>query len=192
MQTQSRTTTPISDHSRRGRIAVVAFFTALVLGLAAPITLLIWEAVSPTAIVRRGDAGAFVAATSSPGGFTAPTLTTVETTVGSFTVTGTFSAPHGRALSIERTNKSGLQLCVAGVPATCTDFLGTWPDPIPATPEGGHVFDFQRSVLNHETLLKWLFFGIVVSFIAMIIAARATAPREQEDDLADCTGGAAT
>jgi len=192
MQTQSRTTTPISDHSRRGRIAVVAFFTALVLGLAAPITLLIWEAVSPTAIVRRGDAGAFVAATSSPGGFMAPTLTTVETTVGSFTVTGTFSAPHGRALSIERTNKSGLQLCVAGVPATCTDFLGTWPDPIPATPEGGHVFDFQRSVLNHETLLKWLFFGIVVSFIAMIIAARATAPREQEDDLADCTGGAAT
>lgn len=122
----------------------------------------------------------------------APALTTVGTTLGSFTVAGTFSAPHGRALTVERTNKSELQLCVAGVPATCSDFMGAWPDPIPATREAGHVFDFQRSALKRETLLKWLSFGIVVSFITMIIAARATAPREQEDDLTDCTEGDAT
>jgi len=190
MQTDLAPPSPRSP--RRGRTAVIVFVAALVLGLAVPIILLLWQAASPTATVRRGNAGAFISASSSPGGFIAPTLTTVDTTIGSFVVAGAFSAPRGRDLTIERTNKSGLQLCVAGVPATCTDFLGTWPDPIPATPEAGHVFDFQRSVLNHETLLKWLFFGIVVSFIAMIIAARATAPREQEDDLADCTGGAAT
>ena len=189
MQTESEPTLPISEHSRRGRTAVVAFFAALVLSLAAPIILLVWEAASSTATIQRGEAGTFVSATSSQGGFTTPASTTVETTLGSFTVAGTFSAPHGRALTVERTNKSGLQLCVAGVPATCTDFLGAWPDPIPATPEAGHVFDFQGSALNYETLLMWLFFGIVVSFITMIVAAFATAPREQEGDSSDCVQG---
>jgi len=189
MHTEPVPTTLIPEHPMRGRIAVVAFFAALVLGLAAPIILLVWQAASPTATIRRGAAGTFVSATSSQGGFTAPALTTVETTLGSFTVAGTFSAPRGRALSVERTNKSGLMLCVAGVPATCTDFLGAWPDSIPATPEAGHVFDFQSSVFNHETLLSWLFLGIVATFIAMIIAAVAAAPREQEGDSSDCAEG---
>ena len=180
MQTDLAPSAPRS--STRGRTAVMAFFSALVLGLAAPIILLVWQAASPTATIRRGAAGTFVSATSSQGGFTAPALTTVETTLGSFTVASTFSAPRGRALTLERTNKSGLKLCVAGVPGTCTDFLGAWPDSIPATPEAGDVFDFQSSIFNHETLLSWLFLGIVATFITMIIAAFAATPREQKED----------
>lgn len=192
MQTEPEPRLPIPQHSRRGLTAVVAFFAALVFGLAAPIVLLVWQAASPTATIRRVAIGTFVSAASSQGGFTAPALTTVETTLGSFTVAGTFSAPHGRALTVERTNKSGLQLCVAGVPATCKDFLGAWPDPIPATPAAEHVFDFQDSALNHQTLLAWLLLGIVVSLVTMIIAACATAPREEECDSANCTEGGLT
>ena len=181
MQTDLATPLPL-QLSTAARIAVTAFFCSLLIGFFTPIILLVWEAASPTATILRGEAGTFISATSSQGGFMAPALTTVETTLGSFTVTGTFSAPRGRALTIERTNKSGLKLCVAGVPATCTDFLGPWPDSIPATPEAGDVFDFQSSIFNHETLLSWLFLGIVATFITMIIAAFAATPREQKED----------
>lgn len=93
--TDSRTFKTRTD-CRRCVLAALAF------GVAAPIILLVWEAANPTATSRRGEAGTFVSATSSQGGFTAPALTTVETTLGSFTVIrNVFSTararPHRRA-----------------------------------------------------------------------------------------------
>lgn len=189
MKSEAEPTAPTPDISWRGRMAIAAFIVALVLGVAAPAALLIWEAASTTAIIVRGDAGSFLTSTSSPGGFFAPTITSVQTSAGSIAVIGTFSAPRGRALSIERTNKQGLRLCVTGAPASCAELVGNWPGPVVTTTEAGSVFDFQRSGLTYGNLNLWLMVGLLLSFLTMVVAAVATEPDAGNVGSQDCDAG---
>jgi hypothetical protein len=186
MKTEEEATALERGLSWRGRVSIAAFVAALILGVVTPAALLIWEGASATAIVLRGDAGAFIASTSSPGGFFSPTMTSVQTTMGSIAVTGAFSAPRGQALTIERTNKQSLQLCAAGVPASCANIVGTWPGQVPVTLEADGVFDFQRSGLTYDNLGFWLMVGLFLSFIATIAVAYATVRNSKDDRPSGC------
>lgn len=193
MYSESEPTTPSPGQSRRGKVALAIFLLPLALGIVAPGILMLWEAASTTATVRRGDAGVFVSSTSSPGGFTAPSLTSVQTSEGSITVVGIFSAPRGRELHVERTNKGSAQLCVTGA-GLCAPLAGDWPGSVVATPEAGRVFDFQANGLGYSNLGGWLVGGMLVSFFAMVTAliiASPDTPYCENDKSHDCadTGG---
>lgn len=146
----------------------IVFLLVLLLGIAAPVALLIWQAVTTTVAVRSGDAGAFVSATAAQGGFFTSALTTVQTSEGSVVVQGTFSAPHGRALAVEDLNKTGLHLCAVGDLDTCLPLAGHWAGPLTATPDAGRAFDFEHYGLSNDNLKRWMMAGVIVAFIAML------------------------
>lgn len=146
----------------------IAFLLVLLLGIAAPVALQIWQAVTTTVAVRSGDAGAFVSATAAQGGFFTSALTTVQTSEGSVVVQGTFSAPRGRALTVEDLNKTGLHLCAVGDLDTCLPLAGHWAGPLTATPDAGRAFDFEHYGLSNDNLKRWMMAGVIVAFIAML------------------------
>lgn len=158
-------------------ISEVALLLALLFGVAVPIALLIWQGVAATAPVRSGSAGAFVAAIASQGGFFAPTLTTVQTSAGSVVVQGTFSAPRGRDLVVEESNKTGLQLCALGDQETCVPLVGTWAGPLSPTPVAPHVFNFVEHGLGTDNLQRWLEGGLIVAFVAFLGVIAGAVPR---------------
>lgn len=181
-----------SDASRRGRLALFIFLLPFSLGVVAPIVLMLWEAASRTAIVVSGDAGEFISANSSPGGFTAPSLTSVQTTTGTIVVSGILSAPRGRALTVSRTNKAGMQLCVVGTPVLCASLAGDWPGAVSASPEAASVFDFTKHGLDYTSLGAWLVLGILTTFFAMVAAlvvASSRAPDHDSDSPSGCMDG---
>lgn len=146
----------------------IAFLLVLLLGIAVPIALLIWQAVTTTMAVRSGDAGSFVSATAVQGGFFTSALTTVQTSEGSVTVRGIFSAPRGRALAVEDLNKTGLHLCAVGDLGTCLPLAGHWAGILIATPEAGRAFDFERYGLSNDNLKRWMMAGLIFCFIGLV------------------------
>jgi len=163
--------------AKGGYVFEVALLLALLLGVAVPIALLIWQGVAATAPVRSGSAGTFVSGTASQGGFFAPTLTTVQTSAGSVIVQGTFSAPRGRDLVVEESNKTGLQLCAVGDQETCVPLIGTWAGPLSPTPVASHVFNFVEHGLGTDNLLRWLEGGLIAAFIAFLGVIAGEVPR---------------
>ena len=169
--------TPERQLSRSWEVFSVVFLLVLVLGVAAPIALLIWESAATTAAVRSGSAGAFVSATASQGGFLSTPLTNVQTTLGSVVVQGTFSAPRGRALAVEELNKTGLHLCAVGDLETCLPLAGQWAGELTATPQAAGVFDFVGHGLSRGNLDRWLGAGLMVTFIALLGVIAGAVPR---------------
>lgn len=146
----------------------IAFLLVLLLGIAGPVALLVWQAATPTMAVRSGDAGTFVSATTVQEGLFASALTTVRTSEGSVTVRGTFSAPRGRALAVEDLNKTGLHLCAVGDLDTCLPLAGRWAGTLTATPEATRTFDFEHHGLSNDNLGRWLMAGVIFTFIALL------------------------
>jgi len=168
---------PTHKPSKYWEIFSVVFVLALVLGVAAPIALLIWQSAATTAAVRSGSAGAFVSATASQGGFLSTPLTNVQTTLGSVVVQGTFSAPRGRALDVEELNKTGLHLCAVGDLETCLPLAGQWAGDLNATPQAAGAFDFVGHGLSRGNLDRWLGAGLMVTFIALLGVIAGAVPR---------------
>lgn len=146
----------------------IAFLLVLLVGIAAPVALLVWQAAATTVAVRSGDAGTFVSATAVQGEFLAPALTTVQTSEGSVTVRGMFSAPRGRALAVEDLNKTGLHLCAVGDLESCLPLAGHWAGTLTATPEAARAFDFEHHGLSTDNLQRWLMAGLILTFIALL------------------------
>jgi len=163
--------------SKYWAIFSVMFLLVLVLGVAAPIALLIWQSAATTAAVRGGSAGAFVSATASQGGFLSTPLTNVQTTLGSVVVQGAFSAPRGRALAVEELNKTGLHLCAVGDLETCLPLAGQWAGELTATPQAAGAFDFVGHGLSRDNLDRWLGAGLMVAFIALLGVIAGAVPR---------------
>lgn len=159
---------PNCEPPRRFGIYGIVFLLVLLLGIVAPVALLVWQAASTTAAVRSGNAGTFVSATSVQGGILTSTLTTVQTSKGSVTVRGTFSAPRGRALAVEDLNKTGLHLCAVGDLYTCLPLAGRWAGILTATPEAARAFDFEHHGLSNDNLQRWLMAGLILTFIALL------------------------
>lgn len=148
------------------KIFSVVFVLVLFVGVAVPVALLVWQAAAKTAAVRASNAGTFVSATASTGGFFSSALTNVQTTSGSVVVRGTFSAPQGRALAVEELNKTGLHLCAVGDLDTCLPLAGPWAGQLASTPQAAQVFDFVGDGLSKYNLQRWLMAGLVFGFIA--------------------------
>lgn len=91
--------TPTLASAATGRaLFVLLVFLATVV---TPGALLAWKAAASTAVLARGNAGTFDSATASPGSLLNPTLTSVQTSIGTITVRGAFSALRGSPLVIE-------------------------------------------------------------------------------------------
>ena len=55
----SITTTPPNPFPRTAYIAMIVFFVALLLGIALPAAVLVWQGATPQSVVRSGDARRF-------------------------------------------------------------------------------------------------------------------------------------
>ena len=155
--------------SRAQLAGSLGLLLVILLGIVAPICLWTWQARAPSAAIQSADLGTFISADASQGGFFAPTLTNVHTTGGSVTVLGTFSALRGRPLSVEDLNKSGLHLCVTGVPASCAPLAGAWTGGLAPTSHATKVFNFYRYGLTGDNFEGWLAMGILVSLGALVM-----------------------
>lgn len=166
------------EPSTRSDVVTIVFLLVLLVGVAVPVALLIWQSVATTAAVRTSDAGTFVSATASQGWYFSPTVTNVQTTTGSVVVEGTFSAPRGRALAIEDLNKSGLHLCAVGDLNSCLPISGHWAGHLVPTPQAARVFNFVRYGLSTYNLQRWMAFGLIFAFVALaLVFACAVARR---------------
>jgi len=152
-------------------IAGVALPLIMLFGVLMPIALLIWRGVAPDVVARQADVGRFVAADATPGGFFAPTLTTVRTTVASVTIAGSFSARSESPLVIQYMSKTGLRLCVVGGRGPCVPLEGEWAGDLQATPAAAPGFDFYGWGLTSRALVGWLVIGIFMLFCGVIIWA---------------------
>ncbi|TAM99109.1 MAG: hypothetical protein EPN40_05705 [Rhodanobacteraceae bacterium] len=155
------------------------FLATLVGGIALPTALLVWQASTPNAVIRRAGVGRFVSASSSSG-FLQSSLTTVTTTQGSLVVSGLFSAPRNQPLEmVEWSQTSGLQLCAVGRPDTCLPLAGAWAGSLQPTAARARAFNFQGHGLERGNLAFWLFIGCGMAF--MVGAGWFGAHAELED-----------
>lgn len=165
------------------RIVMTLVGAILFLGVVVPIGLLIWQGVSPSAVVLRGNAGKFVSATSSPGGLFSPTLTSVQTNEGTVTVTGAFSALLGKTLVVERTNKSAEpRLCMLGAHAICAPLAGPWVGVLNPVPQAERITDFAQHGLATLNLWTWICLGLVATILTFIISVVALGRAGHFDD----------
>jgi len=148
---------------------LLGILLVMLLGVVAPICLWTWQAHAPGAATQSADLGTFISADASQGGFFAPTLTNVHTTGGSVTVLGTFSALRGWPLSVEDLNKSGMHLCVTGVPASCAPLAGAWTGGLVPTSHATKVFNFYRYGLTSDNFGGWLAIGSLLSLGAFVM-----------------------
>jgi hypothetical protein len=160
--------------ARAERIIMILVGFVLLLGVVVPIGLVIWQAVSPSVVVVRGNAGKFISATSSQGGFFSPTLTSVQTNEGTVTVTGAFSALRGNTLVVERMNKSAeLSLCIVGAHGICAPLAGAWSGVLNPVPQSTGITDFSRHGLARANLWTWIGLGLVATVLTFIISTVA-------------------
>lgn len=95
-------------------LASAATIVVFIVGMIMPIVLAVLLWLAPDRTQRAGDAGTFVSASTSGGGFLSSPITSVQTSSGTIAVIGAFSGLHGQQLRIRDGIKSGLQLCVDG------------------------------------------------------------------------------
>lgn len=146
-------------------------------GIVAPAATLVILAVTPNVLLSTGDAGRFVSAEVSAGGFMAAGVMTVQTTAGSIAVFDTFSAPRGQPLVVQRTLKAGVQLCVDKKPDTCVPLAGAWGGDMHAVPHAHHRFAWLVRSIDSKTATLWLGMGILV-----VIAMTAIAAQRMDDE----------
>lgn len=126
--------------------------------------MLLW--LVPTVTMRASDVGTFVAATTR-GSFYPKT--DVQTSGGTITVDGEFSAPRGQLMNVLSTNKDGLMLCPAGSLKNCAPVSGVWTGDLTASPQSRNTFDFATYNINGGTLSVWLLVGLLLS-VAVAVA----------------------
>lgn len=177
-------TTPRRPFPRAARIARILFFAVLLLGIAPPAALLIWQSVTPKVAVRSADAGQFLSATGS-NAFLQPALTNIETTHGSLIVNGLFSAPRGRALEVVKLNdRDGTYLCAAGDLDTCLPLAGAWAGTLTPAPNTDRAFDFERYGLADSNLWGWVACGVLACLLSGLtwFAVWATNSNQHDND----------
>jgi len=157
------------------------FFATLIGGVALPLALLIWQAVTPNVVMQRAGVGQFVSA-STDSGFLQPATTTVTTAQGSLIVVGLFSAPRNQPLEVVQWSQtSGLQLCAVGRPDTCLPMAGAWAGTLEPAPGRAGVFNFQGHGLSDRNVGVWLFFGCILALMTGIGWACAVAGSNKTD-----------
>ena len=137
---------------------------------------------TPDVVTATSDVGEFTSSSAAQGGFTTPTLTTVQTTSGSVVVTGSFSGARGQKLSLDRKLKSGLQLCVADSPETCAAVSGTWPGDLRPVPHKRPALAFIAPMQRGDLLRAWYFFATFSTVPLSALCAMAGRRVNDDDD----------
>lgn len=158
--------------------------TGLVIALAAwvipPVVLSTWLLLTPNVLLAEGDAGAVVAVRSEHRWFPSEDTTTLQTTAGTFTVTGIQSAPRGQRLVIKDSTKDGEQLCAEQGTDTCADFVGSYMGALRMVPHGPVVL--SHAVRENLWMLAgfWaIAAGLVFALVAMFwLVCRTTGCEE--------------
>lgn len=119
---------------------------------------------APDMVTREGNAGTFVSATASPGGFFSPDMTSIQTTQGTLVVGGAVSAQRGQVLVVRDTTGNGLQVCTIELPATCMSLVGQY---------AGQLASIRRPPISYDTRVTlgstagvWFLFG---AFFFMLV-----------------------
>lgn len=144
-------------------LAAIGMLVTILLGIIAPIVILVLIGKTPNTLLRQGSAGQFVSAATSAGSFLGSSIATVQTTEGSIAVFNTFSAKQGQALVVQDTLKDGLSLCVVGRPDSCTGLAGTWTGDMQPVAHVHHRSDALVTGIGNMFAAAWLAMGIVLS-----------------------------
>lgn len=153
----------------KSRLAIIIFLGMVVIGLVLPAAIGVLIGLTPNVPVASADAGQFVSANASAGGFFTPGVTTVQTTKGSITVHGQLSVERGRPLLVEETLKDGLQLCVQGNPITCTGIAGKWAGKMEPIAHDRALFTPLVSHIGANGVAVWILFGFLAALIAGLL-----------------------
>ena len=148
-------------------LAVVAF------GIVTPAVIGVLIGVTPNYLIRSGDAGQFVSATTSAGGFFTPGVTSIQTTRGSISVFGHLSAERGQPLQVTDQLKKGLQLCVQDQPPVCSDLAGPWAGHMQTAPYRHYRFTSLVTAIGANGVALWIMLGILAVFASSAVVVVA-------------------
>lgn len=158
--------------------------TGVIIALAAwaipPVALSAWLLLTPNVLLAEADAGGVVAVRSEHRWFPSEDTTTLQTTAGTFTVTGIQSAPRGQRLVIKDSTRDGEQVCTGQGTDTCADLVGHYMGALRAVPHGPVVL--SHALRENLWVLAGFWnvaAGVVFALVAMFwLVCRATGCEE--------------
>lgn len=160
----------------KSKLAAAILLGIVVIGLALPAAIGVLIGLTPNIAVASADAGQFVSANASAGGFFTPGITTVQTTKGSITVYGQLSVERGRPLLVQETLKDGLQLCVQGTSPTCADIAGKWAGKTDPVAHTRHMFAPLVTHIGAHGVAIWILIGLLMTLVAGLMGVEASDP----------------
>lgn len=143
------------------------------LGLVVPLSLGAVIGLTPDTLLRDGSAGQFVSASSSAGGFFNSSVTSVQSSIGTVAVFGSFSALRGQELRVTHRLKSGTRLCVEDQPSTCSVLAGVWPGKLDVTPGKRPWTTPLVSRIGVQGVTQWCAFGFLLTILTGLMTAAA-------------------
>lgn len=153
----------------------LAFFIGAALaGVVAPAVVGILRGATPDSLIARADVGVFVS--SHPASGWVPTVTSVQTDRGSFSVVGHFSGVRGAPVELQDREVSGEQLCAVGGDA-CAGLSGVSVVKltIVSRPHGVRFWLARR--VDDQTLGLWLLIGVPLAAGAWLSAKKTEESR---------------
>jgi hypothetical protein len=151
------------------------------LGLVVPLSLGAVIGLTPDALLRDGSAGQFVLASSSAGGFFNSSVTSVQTTIGTVAVFGSFSALRGQELRVTDRLKSGTRLCVADQPSTCSVLAGVWPGKLDVAAGKRPWTTPLVSRIGVQGVTQWSALGLLLTIVTGLMTLAASAPEPEPE-----------
>jgi len=164
---------------------LAVWLTTIVVGVVVPTIIGILIGRTPNYLVRSADAGQFVSATTSVGGFFAPDVTSVQTTRGSISVQGQFSAERGQAMQVTERLKDGLQLCASGRPPVCASLSGPWAGLMQRASHPYYRFAPLATTIGAGGVTVWLALGVLTTLVIPVVMSDGIDPERPEDETSD-------
>lgn len=166
-----------------GTGVIIAFAVWVVPLVALPAMLVL----TPNVLLAEADAGEVIAVRSEHRWFQSQDTTVLQTTVGTFTVTGIQSAPRGQRLIVKDSTKDGEQLCAEQGADTCADFIGNYMGVLRAVPHGPVVLSHAaRQTLWAAAELWALIVGLLFALLVLFWLI------ERSDDCERCDAAEGT
>lgn len=166
-------------------LLVGIWLAVVVFGIVTPAVIGVLIGVTPDYLVRSANAGQFVSATTSAGGFFTPGVTSIQTTRGSISVVGQLSAERGQPLQVTDHLKNGLQICVQGQPPVCADLAGPWAGHMRPAPHRHYRFTSLVTAIGTHGVALWIMLGILAVFASGAVVAVVAEPERYKDQPAD-------
>lgn len=160
-------------------LLVGTWLAVIVFGILTPAVIGVLIGITPDYLVRSANAGQFVSATSSVGGFFTPGVTNIQTTRGSISVVGQLSAERGQPLQVTDYLKQGLQLCVQSQPLVCADLAGPWAGRMQPGPHRHYPFTPLVTAIGAQGVALWIMLGVLAVIASSAVVAAAELERHK-------------